>query len=186
MNSELLNLITARQSVRPKYLTSPAPDTLALSSAVRAACSAPSHDALLPWRFVCIEENKRSALADLFEKAARNLGGDDQKALKARSKALKGPGLVAFVLRIDRQSTVPELEQMLTAGAALENFMLALNALGYAGIILSGSVLKDKELQKAFCKNDGEELVCWITVGTPVDGAFKGRETLENIPLSAW
>ena len=186
MNSELLTAITARQSVRPKYLTTPAPDAQALSLAVQAACSAPSHECLQSWRFVSINETQRETLADLFEKAARNLGGDDEKAQRARSKALKGPGLVAFILCIDRQSKVPELEQTLTAGAALENFMLSLNALGYAGIVLSGSVLKDKELQNAFCKKDGEELVCWITVGTPVEGAFKGRQAVENLPLSAW
>ncbi len=186
MHSEFLSLITSRQSVRPKYLAAPAPDAQALEKAVQAACSAPSHDGLLPWRFVSVAEEKRQALADLFEAAARNLGGDDDKAQRARSKALKGPGLVAFVVCIDKASEVSELEQTLTAGAALGNFMLALNAMGFGGIVLSGSVLKDAALQSAFCQKEGEQLVAWVTVGTPVEGAFKGRAPVESLPLTSW
>ena len=186
MNREFLSFIASRQSVRPKYLQEPAPDAEALEKAALATLSAPSHANLVPWRLVCVDQTKREHLADLFEAAARNLGADDEKAQRARSKALKGPGLVAFVLCIDKTSEVSELEQTLTAGAAMENFMLALNALGYGGIVLSGSVLNDAALQAAFCRQEGEKLVAWITVGTPVEGAFKGRAPAENLPLSAW
>lgn len=186
MMNDFLTMIASRQSVRPKYLADPAPDAEVLQKAVEAACSAPDHGCLKPWRFVAVSEDKRAALGELFEAAARRLGGDDEKAAKAKSKAVKGPGLVAFVVCIDPESKIPTLEQTLTAGAALENFLLALNAQGFGGIVLSGSVLKDEEVQKAFCKRPGETLAAWVTVGTPVEGAFKGRTPIEELPLSNW
>lgn len=183
MNQALFDFVAGRRSTRPKYLAEPAPGADDLKQAVRAACSAPDHGSLRPWRFVSVAQDRRPALADLFEAAARRLGADDERALRTRSKALKGPGLVAFVVCL--KDGIAADDQMLTAGAALENFLLALEAMGYGGIVLSGSVLEDAQLQANFCKAPGEKLVCWITVGT-LTKAHEARPEPETLPLSDW
>lgn len=182
----MLKTLLNRQSIRPKYLTSPAPNKEVLERAAAAAASAPSHGGLRPYRFVSVSQEQRELLADLFEAASRNQGADEAKVEKARSKALKGPGLVAFLIDIDPESKISETEQLLTAGAALENFMLALDAQGYGGIILSGSVLQDSAVQKAFTSKVTEKVVAWITMGTPMEGIKNERTIPDVLPISVW
>ncbi len=182
----MLKTLLNRQSIRPKYLTSPAPNKEALERAAAAAASAPSHGGLRPYRFVSVSQEQRELLADLFETASRSQGADEAKVEKTRSKALKGPGLVAFLIDIDPESKISETEQLLTAGAALENFMLALDAQGYGGIILSGSVLHDTSVQKAFTRKATEKVVAWVTMGTPVENARQERPQPETLPISDW
>ena len=80
---------------------------------------------------------------------------------------------------------VNRTESLLTAGAALEQFLLALKALGYGAITLSGSVLANETVQAAFCKAPGEKLLGWLTVGTPVEGVSYEEETGEA-PFGVW
>lgn len=185
-DSTLLHALLTRRSVKPKHLTAPAPTADVLATAARAALRAPDHDGLTPYRFVAIREEDREKLADLFEAAARAKTDDEEKIAKTRSKAKKGPAIVAFVFSPKTESPVSETEQLLTAGAALEQFLLALKAQGFGGIVLSGSALEDAGVQAAFVKAPGEKLVAWSTCGTPdADAADPAEETREG-PLTQW
>lgn len=180
-----LDLILTRRSVKPKHMLAPAPDETELAAAAQCAMRAPNHGEALPCRFVAVEEKDREALARLFAAAARRQGGDEERIAKAASKAKKGPAIVAFIAGRDENPTVSR-EMTLSAGAALENFLLALHAMGYGGIVLSGSVLEDEELQRAFVTDSNREVLCaWITVGTPDDTVEFAPED-RKAPLSRW
>ncbi len=184
-DNALLTAVLGRRSIKPKRLTDPFPDTDSLETAARAALRAPDHDALVPFRFVVIGPGQRARLGELFAAAAAKLGADEAKIEKSRSKAFKGPGLVAFIVHIRDGADVPACEQWLTAGAALDQFLLAMQAQGYGGIVLSGSVLEDDALQAAFCAEPGERLVAWITLGTPAEPAAPVPDEREA-PITDW
>lgn len=183
MNNDLLSALLSRRSLKPKLLTTPAPGMDELKVCARAALRAPVHGEKFPCRFVLISESQRSHLADLLSQAAADQGADELTQQKAASKAHKGPQIIAFIVTTDPQGD--STETLLSAGAALEQFLLALKALGYGAITLSGSLLKEPRLQAAFCTNTQEKLVAWITVGTPVKTATFEPETGEG-PLSLW
>ncbi len=185
-DSVLLQALLTRRSVKPKHLKAPAPTVDALAAAARAALRAPDHDGLAPYRFVAIREEDREKLADRFEAAARAKTADEEKIAKTRSKAKKGPAIVAFVFSPKTESPVSETEQLITAGAALDQFLLALKAQGFGGIVLSGSALEDAGVQAAFVKAPGEKLVAWITCGTPDEEASAPAEETREGPLSVW
>ncbi|MCF0254493.1 MAG: nitroreductase family protein, partial [Duodenibacillus sp.] len=170
----------------PKRLREPAPDAGALALAARAAMRAPDNGPTTPFRFVAVPQDKRGDLADLFEAAARRRGDDGEGAAKARSKAMKGPMLIGFVVRNDGAAgSFEAMEQSVTAGAALEQFLLALHALGYGAVVYSGGLLADAGVQGAFCERAGERLLAWITAGTPAEDAAFPPEEREG-PLSRW
>ena len=139
-----------------------------------------------PYRFVVVEEKDRDKLARLYEQAARNLGACEDKVAKARSKAFKGPMIAAFIVRLSPQEEAGGTEALLTAGAALGQFMQALAAAGFGGIVLSGSLLADASLQSAFCRDAAEKLVAWITIGTPKPDAPKPMPEDRQPVLSVW
>ena len=183
MANELLNALLTRRSLKPKYLTLPFPTKDQIETAARAALRAPVHGDDFPCRFVVIPEIKRDKLAELFRGAAAMQGSDEEKQERAASKAFKGPLLVAFVVNLSANGNATE--SLISAGAALEQFLLALKVQGFGAITLSGSILESPILQAAFCKDRSEKLVAWITIGTPAEGVTFEPEA-RNAPISVW
>lgn len=183
MDQNLIHALLTRRSLKPKYLTLPAPSAEELTLCARTALRAPVHGVGFPCRFVLVPEEKRDRLAGLLKQAAVDAGLDETAQAKAKSKARKGPQIVAFV--VNDTVGVNRTESLLTAGAALEQFLLALKSLGYGAITLSGSVLANETVQAAFCKAPGEKLLGWLTVGTPVEGVSYEEETGEA-PFGVW
>lgn len=184
-HDDLLNALLTRHSVRPKYLAAPAPSVEVLTNCAKAALRAPDHGLLSPCRFVWIAQDKRERVAELFAAAATRQGSTPERVERTRSKALKGAGMVAFITRIRKDVPISPDEQLLTAGAALDQFLLALDAQGFGGIILSGRMLEDKELQAQFTQGSEEKMIGWIIVGTPQPGFTPDPDT-RAIPLSVW
>lgn len=183
MANDVLNALLTRRSLKPKYLTLPFPTKDQIETAARAALRAPVHGDDFPCRFVVIPDIKRDKLAELFRSAAAMQGADQEKQERAASKAFKGPLLVAFLVNVSANGNTTE--SLISAGAALEQFLLALKVQGFGAITLSGSVLESSVLQAAFCKAPSEKLVAWITIGTPAEGVTFAPETGEA-PLSVW
>lgn len=184
MNALLTSLLQ-RRSLKPKFLQHPSPSEAELKLACQAALRAPDHGRLVPYRFIQIPENERSTLAQVYADAASNLGYPEEKIDKARSKALKGPGLLAFCVDCS-DKRVPAYEKLLTAGAALDQFLLALQAQGYGAIVLSGGVMESNIVQSAFELGDGWKMLCTITVGTPVENPPTQNADSEDLPLLHW
>lgn len=64
---------------------------------------------------------------------------------------------------------IPLPEQMISVGAAMQNFLLAVHAAGYGGTVLSGKRVGTQALRGALLLRANEQLVGFIVIGTPVD-----------------
>ena len=157
--------VSERFSVRPKFLSGPVPSDEDYLDAVKCALAAPDHGQLHPARFIVIEN--KMLLADFFKNGALANGGSEEDAERAKSKALKAPAIVAAIVKIDpNREKIPVYEQWMTAGAAVTNFLQALEAKGFGGIIVSGASTRYPQAVEVFCKKD-ECISCWIMLGTP-------------------
>lgn len=183
MDHNLLTALLTRRSFKPKLLGAPAPGIEQLELCARAALRAPVHGKAFPCRFVLIPEEQREHLSELFRSAAERQGADEEKQHKAASKAFKGPQIVAFVVCFSENGN--KQETLISAGAALQQFLLALKALGYGAITLSGSILDDEQVQEAFRTNASESVLAWITIGSPADQSESEPETGQP-PFSIW
>lgn len=179
-------LLASRRSLKPKYLAAPAPGLEKIREMAQAAMRVPDHGCQVPWRIAVIPGQARERLGELYAAAARRAGADDEKAERARGRAFKGPMILAFIVRGQTARGVARDEALLTAGAALGQFMQALSLEGFGGIVLSGSALEDEDLQKAFCRDEGERVAAWITVGTPAQNAPQPQPETREPPVSVW
>ena len=163
----LLAALHARRSIGPRGLVDPAPPPEVLQQAAELASRAPDHQGLQPVRFVHVGRDERSALAELFARAAIAQGRDADGVAIARERALTGPALLAVVARIrDDVPDVPPHEQWLTVGAAVMNLLQALHLQGFGAKVLGGSAARSETVRRAFC-HAGEQLACWVIAGTP-------------------
>lgn len=186
--AEALEWLAQRHSVGPKHLTLPAPTAADLAQAAALASRAPDHLQLRPYRFVRVPDERRDELAQLFAQVATRRGQDAAAVAAARRRAYNGPALVALVVRLQAGlPDAPEHEQWIAAGAALMNFVNALHLQGFGAKVLSGATIREPELQARFC-DPGEQLVAWVTAGTPTRGAHEraaGKAQLRAV-LEDW
>ena len=185
----LLTLILGRQSVSPKRLLPPGPTLEEIHTLVEAALTAPDHGGLRPSRFILISNSARQPLADAFVAAKRRRDPCAAPELleREREKALRAPALLAVVVRLTHdRPDVPDSEQLISVGAAVQNVLLAAAALDYGAIILSGEKVRDTHIRTALGLDAAELLVGFISIGTTVaDGPRKVRRKATE-HMSIW
>jgi nitroreductase len=183
-----------RVSVPAKQLTDPAPEGPDLDTILEAAVRAPDHGGLRPWRFVLIRGRARECLGDVLAEAFRRREPDADQALveRQRAKPLRSPLIVTVVAHVDRaHPKVPEIEQVLAAGAAIENMLVAAHALGYGAIWLTGDGAYDRAVADALGLGLDERIVGFVYLGSPSgesphperpDPRSLSREWVEPVP----
>ncbi|MBJ6128142.1 nitroreductase family protein [Microvirga splendida] len=166
---KLLHRICTRRSTPPRHLAAPGPSEDEIRMIVQAACRAPDHMGLKPFRFIVIPPDRRDALADAFEAAERELDPDiaGEKLERAREKASHAPMLLAVISRVQENMEVPEIEQRASAGAALGYVVLAADLLGYGAMAVSGRKVATKAMHRAFRLANNEGLLCFVGIGMP-------------------
>jgi nitroreductase len=149
-------------------LTAPAPDEETLQFALESAARAPDHGALRPWRVHLVRGEARERFGELLCNVARRknpeLSAEDLE--KARSKALRAPLILVMSAVVQAHPKVPALEQVLAAGAAAQNILLALHARGYAAIWRTGDPAYAAEVKHAFGLGTQDAIVGFIYAGT--------------------
>src|SRR5260370_16303417 len=128
---ELFDAIASRSMA--KQLGGPAPRAEQIARLLEAADRAPDHGRLKPWRFVAVNGAAREAFANAVAEARRDqmpAFTDEQMEIE-REKIRRSPSILVAgcVVRKDIPK-VPEIEQVIAVGAAVENLMLAATELG--------------------------------------------------------
>ena len=165
----MMDALTALQTRNSaSSLTDPAPDAAQRAQLFRAALRAPDHARLRPWRFVTVEGEARQRLGAEFERIAlqSNPDLDEAARLKLRNAPLRAPLLVIVLARLQPSPKVPEIEQLLAAGAAAQNLLVAAHALGFGGIWRTGDIAYRPELVAALGCPDDHRVVGILYLGT--------------------
>ena len=169
---EALDSLITRQSAKTYGDTAPTKEHLAqvLQSAVRA----PDHGRLRPWRFMLIEGNQRRKFGDLLAASAlRRVPGLAEGDLqRERDKAMRAPLIIVTACRVVTGTKVPAIEQLMAVGAATQNILLALHALGYAAAWKTGEAAYDAEVKKALGLSVDDHLVGFVYTGGGMGATF--------------
>lgn len=182
MTSEnpILNALLTRTSMHPRMVEAPAPNAQDLQLMLQAAMAAPDHGCLRPWRFTVIEGEGLRELGALFAAAlkARKPAASDEDLEMTAAKALRAPMVVAFSAHLQDHPKVPHEEQIVATGCAMQQFILAADALGYGACILSGPNMHSDEVHRGLALPANERLVGLVYIGTPkfVREATRPRE----------
>lgn len=167
---DMLTQLHNRISTPANLLVEPAPDDSQIEQIVQAGLTAPDHAKLQPWRFIVIRDDARRELGEIFLSATARREPDmaDEKLQKQKTKPLRSPLIIAVVASItpDHPKT-PEVEQILSAGAAMQLMQLAATAMGFGSIWLTGPNATDPFVKSALGIAEQDELVGFLYLGTP-------------------
>jgi nitroreductase len=163
-----MNVFEAMVSRRTAKTYGPeAPDAEHIRAALESAVHAPDHGRLRPWRFMLIEGDQRHRFAEILAASAKRRvpGLADTDLQRERDKALRAPLIIVVACRIVRGTKVPDIEQVLAAGAATQNILLALHSLGYVAAWKTGEAAYDPEVKTALGLAADDHIVALINVG---------------------
>lgn len=149
-------------------LVEPAPDELELHSILSAAARAPDHGRLRPWRFTVMRGDARKRLGLLLAHAyqRRHPDATPVQIEKEASRPLRAPLVVAVGAKVDHACNIPAIEQILSAGAAAQNIMVAAFALGFGCAWKTGEAAYDPDIKAAFGLDPTDTIVGFLYLGT--------------------
>jgi nitroreductase len=174
--NDLWELMAARRHTGLRRLVAPGPDATALARMMDAAAQAPDHGLLRPWRFVLVPPARRADLGAVFEAVlvARQPDADLEARAAAREKAQHAPCLLVAILVDAPGTAIPTEEKLVSLGCALQNVLLAAQALGFASGLASGGALDAPGMRRLLDLAPHERALCFIGFGT-VDAQKKPR-----------
>lgn len=138
-----------------------------------AALRVPDHAQLKPWRFFEIEGDGLVQLGEVFVEALeQQMLADGEVAsarqiVKARGKPLRAPLMIIVVASPVEHPKVPEIEQVLSAGCAAQNMLIACHALGVGAVWRTGSMAYDKTVKRKLGLSEFEHIVAFLYLGEP-------------------
>ena len=165
-----LELLLSRQSAG--VLQEPAPEGAELDLILDAGLRAPDHGRLRPWRFVLIRGERRTQWADRMAEAAIARDPENGAATGERYRAwvARTPLIIAVGANMVAGHKIPEIEQLLSAGAAAMNMLNAAHMLGYGGMWVTGLNAYDPKVNALLGLEAPSRLVGFLALGTPKAG----------------
>jgi nitroreductase len=166
---DAIELLSTRSSCKAVELKAPGPSAAEIDKLLTIASRVPDHGKLTPWRFIVFEGDARLAagavIATTFR--AKYPEAKPEQVEFERKRLAHAPLVIAVVSRAGPHVKIPEWEQVLSAGAAAMNLVLAAHALGYAANWITGWYAYDRAVLDALGLQPHERIAGFIHVGTP-------------------
>ncbi len=165
---EIFDAIETRSSAGRLAEPGPSPDDI--ERLLKAAARAPDHGRLKPWRFIVLNgpDRSRFAKAAAAAKRLRVPAMTDEQVISEQQKIERSPTVVLAACVVERGKTkVPEIEQVIAVGAAVENLFLAAHALGYGVMWKTGAAAYDPAVKAAVGLRPDDHIVAILHLGTP-------------------
>jgi len=158
-------------------LQAPAPSGEVLENIMRAAMRAADHKILRPWRFLVLENDSLDRLGQLFIKAETTNGDEVTEIKRSRllSKPHRAPMIIVAIASCREDPKVPEVEQLIATGCAVQNMLNAAFAQDVGAMWRTGSMAFDSVVKSGLGLDNNEQIVGFLYLGTP-----KGR--LKPVP----
>ena len=182
----VLDAIRSRRSVGKVGTERPARETI--ERVLEAATWAPNHHLTQPWRFVVLAGEARQALGDAIARATiGEPASEEERAafVRAAAKPLRAPVVVAVVVEPAASAKIPEIEEIAAGAAAVQNLLLAVQALGLAAIWRTGGGCYQAAVKEHLGFGPGSHLLGLIYLGYPVADP-PVRERISATGLTEW
>jgi nitroreductase len=169
MTNPVIDLLLSRRSVSANALGEPGPSEAEVELMLLAASRVPDHKKLVPWRFLVFRGEARAAFGKVLAETCR-AEEEEPGAFRLENEAkrfLRAPLVIAVISRVVQNQAAPEWEQILSAGAACQNLILAANALGYGTQWITEWCAYSEGVRRALGLAGNERVAGFVYIGTP-------------------
>jgi nitroreductase len=180
---QALAFLATRRSTSAVTLAEPAPSADELAILFRLATRVPDHGKLTPWRFIVLDGEDKARFAGKLEALALSRG--DPKAAAKLAK-LKIPPLAVAVISSPKPDTMPEWEQILSAGAAATTLLYAALAMGYGANWITDWYAYDPQANTILGLEVTEKVAGFVLIGTPREPPLERERPDVSALVSRW
>jgi nitroreductase len=166
---DALELLKTRRSFKAVELTAPGPSAAEIETLLTVASRVPDHGKLIPWRFIVFEGEARRAAGAAIVAAFHQKYPDakPEQGEAERARLTRAPLVIAVVSRAAPHVKIPEWEQVLSAGAAAMNLVLAAHALGYGASWITEWYAYDRSVLDSLGLQPHEKIAGFVHIGRP-------------------
>ena len=154
--------------VSPARLAPDDVDPSTIEQILAAGLRAADHGRLRPWSFLVVRGEARQRFGELLAEGlkARNPEAGGALLEAERNKALRAPVIVIVLAVLQDDPNVPHVEQIVSAGAAAQNMLVASHALGLGGFWRTGAIAYDPQFKKALGAAEKDVVVGVLYLGS--------------------
>ena len=182
---EALQALLSR--VSPARLAPDEPDPRLIEHILAAGLRAADHGRLRPWKFLVVRGEARHRLGELLAAGlkARNPEAGTEMLEAERRKALRAPVIVIVMAVIREHPNVPDIEQIVSAGAAAQNMLVASHALGLGGFWRTGAIVYDPLFKQALGASEKDTIVGVLYFGKVATAGMEKQPDPEGV-VTEW
>jgi nitroreductase len=177
--NEIIDAIRARRTVK-RMDAGRSPPRAEIEAVIEAAAWAPNHHMTEPWRFVVLEKDARRRLGVVLADALAGAAAvpvPAERLEKEREKPLSSPVVIALIGSPGRGENIVPQEELVAAGAALQNMLLAAHSLGLATSVRTGPHSYSPEVKSFFGMAEPETLIGMVYLGYASGAVPPGRRS---------
>ena len=148
-------------------LIEPAPSKEQVEIMMKAALRAPDHALLKPWRYQIFTGEALNELGELFAEIslANNPNLTSEQLNKIKLKPLRAPMVIVSIINVVEHKKVPEVEQVLSAGASAQNLIMAAHFMNIGAIWRTGDLAFSRSLMDELGLASNESITGFIYLG---------------------
>jgi nitroreductase len=134
-----------------------------------AAVQAPNHYKVRPWRFVVLTGEARNRLGDAMAASQQERHPEFSAEVfnKTRGLPLRAPVLIAVAADKPSEAKVLEIENVCATAAAIENLLLAAQAVGLGAKWRTGEWARDSRVKEFLGFAPDQPIVGFLYIGYP-------------------
>ena len=185
--ADLLNsIIQNRKSVFPYQFEKDrnVPDEI-IRQILDNANRAPTHKKTEPWRFTVFTGEGLQHFSKLQVEIYTKFAGDKFKQAKLQNLTnypLMSSHVIAIGMKRNKENALPEIEEVIAIGCAIENIYLTVNAYGLGGYLSTGGITYLEESKPYFELEPRDKLIGFFYIGYPAaaPAALSKRQPVED------
>lgn len=146
---------------------------------------APTHKLTQPWRFTVFTGEGLKHLADLQTDIYTKFAGEKFKEKKLKNLAeypLMSSHVIAIGMKRSTGISIPEAEEILAVGCAIENIYLSVRAFELGGYLSTGGITYFEEAKTFFGLEGDDKLIGFFYMGYPenIDNPLSKRQPVKE------
>ena len=154
----------------------------------KAALRAADHANLKPSKFIEVKGKGLDRLSSIFQKYAEETINpiSPEKLEKYKNAPYRAPMVIIAISNTKVHKKVPEIEQILSTGAAVQNMLNAIHAIGFSAIWRTGILALNDTIGKYFDLDINQKILGYIYVGKAAAEPKKIKEIDINSHVKKW
>ena len=169
-NDGTLELLARRRSTAATAMSEPGPSPEEIDTLLSIAQRVPDHGKMAPWRFILFQDEERARFGQILAKIwAGENDADDARIDMELNRFTRAPLVIAVISNVLEKHSIPEWEQIMSAGAACQNLLIGAQAMGYASQWLTEWYAYHPYAKDALGLRSGERVAGFIYIGSTDD-----------------